>query len=437
MTDHSPTSQVFLLPDLGEGLTEAEIRQWMIAVGDVVTIDQIVVEVETTKVTVEVPCPFAGHVEALHGEAGETIPVGAPLMTVAVTGESSETTPTPPEIHAHSAITPDAVIVGYGSGPVHSSRESRRRRRRDPEAKASVRNVSTTGSPSAKPRVISPSVRRGAREHGLEASLLNGTGPHGLVLRRDLDGAIARTMSETHQTSTMSRVTVGARDSDQTRIPLRGIRRTIADNLSRSTREIPAVTTWVDIDATSLVEARQAAQAADPSHRVSLVAMVAHRAIETLASFPELNASVDMARGEIILHHRVHLGFAVQTDRGLIVPVIRDAQSMSLIELADTFSQLTEGARAGRLGIDQLNGGTFTLNNYGVFGVDGGTPIINYTETGMLGIGRIIDKPWVVAGQLAIRKIAQLSLTFDHRVCDGHTAGGFLRAVADALEQSR
>lgn len=211
------------------------------------------------------------------------------------------------------------------------------------------------------------------------------------------------------------------------------MRGAVADKLSRSRREIPDATCWVDADATELMATRAAMNAAG-GPKVSVLALLARICTAALARHPELNSTVDLAANEIVRLPAVHLGFAAQTERGLMVPVVRDAQTRSAESLSAEFARLTELARAGKLAPADLTGGTFTLNNYGVFGVDGSTPIINHPEAAMLGVGRIIRKPWVHEGELAVRQVVQLSLTFDHRVCDGGTAGGFLRYVADCVE---
>ncbi|MYV61963.1 2-oxo acid dehydrogenase subunit E2, partial [Streptomyces sp. SID4931] len=222
------------------------------------------------------------------------------------------------------------------------------------------------------------------------------------------------------------------------RIPLRGVRGAVADKLSRSRTEIPDATCWVDADATELMAVRAAMNAATgPSAgpKVSVLALLARICTAALARFPELNATVDTEAREIVRLSGVHLGFAAQTERGLVVPVVRDAHTRNAESIGAEIARLTELARTGKLSPAQLTGGTFTLNNYGVFGVDGSTPIINHPEAAMLGVGRIMPKPWVHQGELAVRQVVQLSLTFDHRVCDGGTAGGFLRYVADCVEQ--
>ncbi|TDD50965.1 dihydrolipoamide acetyltransferase family protein [Saccharopolyspora elongata] len=403
-------SAEFALPDLGEGLTEAEIVRWHVEVGDRVEADQVVVEVETAKAVVDVPCPHAGVVETLHGAAGDVLAVGAPLTTIACDDSPHEQHRT--EERAGSGN----VLVGYGTGGTAT-----RRRRRAHTTSRTLRSAepqiaSAAPSPNGAPRVLSPIVRRLAKQHGVDLSNVVGTGPSGVILRRDVDSA--------------ARPEPPRRDGE-IRTPLRGLRGAVADKLARSRREIPDASTWVDVDATRLLEARALLkERAD----ISLLSLIARFCVAGLRRFPELNASVDTERGEIVQFGHINLGFAAQTPRGLMVPVVRDAHEMSTAQLSEAIAHRTVLARAGDLEPKHLTGGTFTLNNYGVFGVDGSTPIINHPEAAILGIGRIIDKPWAHQGELALRKVTQLSLTFDHRVCDGATAGGFLRYIADCAE---
>jgi pyruvate dehydrogenase E2 component (dihydrolipoamide acetyltransferase) len=285
--------------------------------------------------------------------------------------------------------------------------------------------------------VISPLVRRLARENGLDLRTLVGSGPQGLILRSDVEHALrsAHTPVRAPETPLTPHTPVApAHATAGTRVPLRGIRGTVADKLSRSRREIPDATCWVDADATELLHARRAMNATG-GPKISLLALLARICTAALARYPELNSTVDTEAREIVRLDQVHLGFAAQTERGLVVPVVRDAHARDAESLSAEFARLTEAARTGTLTPAELTGGTFTLNNYGVFGVDGSTPIINHPEAAMLGVGRIIPKPWVYEGELAVRQVVQLSLTFDHRVCDGGTAGGFLRHVADCVEQ--
>lgn len=217
-----------------------------------------------------------------------------------------------------------------------------------------------------------------------------------------------------------------------TRIPIRGLRKSVADKLSRSRREIPEATVWVDVDATELISLRAALNADESAPKISLLAMLSRYTILGLRRYPELNARID--GDEIVMSPSVHLGFAAQTDRGLMVPVVRDAQAHTLEQLSAAVAERTRCAREGKLDPADLVGGTFTVNNYGVFGVDGAAAIINHPEVAILGIGRIIQRPWVIDGQIAPRQMTELTLAFDHRVCDGGTAGGFLRFIADCVE---
>ncbi|GHA88151.1 hypothetical protein GCM10010512_19470 [Streptomyces thermoviolaceus subsp. thermoviolaceus] len=492
----------FKLPDLGEGLTEAEIVRWLVQVGDVVAVDQPVVEVETAKAMVEVPCPYGGVVTARFGEEGTELPVGAPLLTVAV-GEPSEAPEPAAEDRADGSGSGN-VLVGYGTGGARAARRRRirpaplapagqaaspaaardtvtaapapaagpassaaapgrasrvARASRAARADAAAASVSQASAPADGPvPVISPLVRRLARQHGVDLRRLTGSGPEGLILRADVEKALrAKEAAGTDGVPAAAPAGIGAAAAGATgavplgtppaarpagvpgtdaggRIPLKGIRGAVADKLTRSRREIPDATCWVDADATELLRTRAAMNAAG-GPKISLLALLARICTAALARYPQLNATVDTEAREVVLLDRVHLGFAAQTDRGLVVPVVRDAHTRNAEALTDEFARLTEAARAGTLTPADLTGGTFTLNNYGVFGVDGSTPIINHPEAAMLGVGRIVPKPWVHEGELAVRQVVQLSLTFDHRVCDGGTAGGFLRHVADCVEQ--
>ncbi|WP_329541221.1 dihydrolipoamide acetyltransferase family protein [Streptomyces sp. NBC_01358] len=456
----------FKLPDLGEGLTEAQIVRWLVEVGDVVAIDQPVVEVETAKAMVEVPCPYGGVVTARFGEEGTELPVGAPLLTVAVgtvdpsgsqtlTGAGSGAGSGAAAVAGSEPSGSGNVLVGYGTGapPV-------RRRRVRPEglsaptasaaapaaalpaeAAVSARVADDVRGPVA---VVSPLVRKLARQHDLDLRQLAGSGPDGLILRADVESAIRSMPSApvaapavTPGASPAGTAGPSARAAGE-RIPLRGVRGAVADKLARSRREIPDATCWVDADATELMAARAAMNGAGgPSAgpKVSVLALLARICTAALARYPELNSTVDTEAREIVRLPEIHLGFAAQTERGLVVPVVRDAQTRNAESIGAEIARLTEAARTGTLKPAELTGGTFTLNNYGVFGVDGSTPIINHPEAAMLGVGRIVPKPWVHEGELAVRRVVQLSLTFDHRVCDGGAAGGFLRYVADCVEQ--
>ncbi|OJF14840.1 dihydrolipoamide acetyltransferase family protein [Couchioplanes caeruleus] len=425
--------QVFRLPDLGEGLTEAEVIQWRVAVGDTVTVDEVVVEVETAKAAVEVPVPFAGTVAVLHAEAGSVLAVGEPLITVAASAAAPDGGSGPAEQYrTEERAGSGNVLIGYGTGHAPASRR-RARRGRTAGTVAGVAAAPVSREPAA-PRVISPLVRKLAREHGVDLAAVV-PGGHGVIRRRDVEEAIAAATGTAAVVATgpaaAARPVAVEAVAGIERIPLRGVRRAVADKLARSRSEIPDATTWVDVDATGLIEAKNALA----DRGVSLLALLARICVAGLRRFPELNSTVDLAAGEILRLPYVNLGFAAQTDRGLMVPVVQGAHLMNAAQLGAELSRLAGLARAGTLPPAAMTGGTFTLNNYGVFGVDGSNAIINHPEAGILGVGRIVDKPWVVDGQLAVRKVTQLSLSFDHRVCDGGAAGGFLRYVADCVEK--
>ncbi|MER7671735.1 dihydrolipoamide acetyltransferase family protein [Kitasatospora sp. NPDC096128] len=433
-----PVVREFRLPDLGEGLTGAEVVRWMVEVGEVIAVDQPVVEVETAKAVVEVPCPYGGVVTARYGAEGEEIAVGAPLVTVAVAsaGGAGDGVPAVPAAVAAVAEV-ERPLVGYG---VLESKGGRRRRvgAAAPVAPVvPVAPVAVAAAPAAPAvpvvvPVISPLVRRLAREQGVDLTALAGSGPDGLIMRADVERAVAAKVAAPVTAAVTAAVAAPAGPDEV--VPLRGLRKAVAEKLSRSHREIPAATCWVDADATELMALRRQLNAS-PGPKVSVLALLARICTVALARFPELNSSVTEDGSGIVRHSAVHLGFAAQGERGLVVPVVRDAHARSTEQLGSELGRLTESARAGSLTPAELTGGTFTLNNYGVFGVDGSTPILNHPEAAMLGVGRIVAKPWVHGGELAVREVTQLSFTFDHRVCDGGTAGGFLRFVADCVEQ--
>jgi 2-oxoisovalerate dehydrogenase E2 component (dihydrolipoyl transacylase) len=486
-------TKVFLLPDLGEGLTEAELVNWLVSVGDEIRVDQPIAEVETAKSMVEVPSPYAGTVSELHGEPGQILDVGKPLISVTplfepVETRQAETKTSPAElVETQPVETKEAetyrteekagsgnVLIGYGTPGGHGQARRTRARRSSSliepvETTPLVESVETKLTTSADDRlllrtrvpgklgaVISPLVRRMAKEHGVDLGGLQGSGDSGLIMRRDVEAAIKplvepvetkpRPLGEPAETKDSTGSTGAAIDPRTGlgiagRTPVRGVRKAVAANMTRSRTEIPEATVWVDVDATALVEIRAGLKKTDPHNTPGLLAFIARFVTAGLKKYPELNmrivTSEDTAGGErqeIVAFDGVNLGFAAQTGRGLVVPSVRNADKLSTRELDAEIKRLTAVAREGKATPAELGSGTFTLNNYGVFGVDGSAAIINYPEVAILGVGRIIDKPWVVNGELTIRKVTELTLTFDHRVCDGGTAGGFLRYVADAIE---
>lgn len=432
------TARVFTLPDLGEGLTDAELVRWLVARGDTVVVDQPIAEVETAKSVVEVPSPFAGVVAALHGDEGKTIAVGAPLLEVE---EASE---------AVAATGSGAVLVGYGTTDVTGSA----RRARVP--------VGSGGRPAAEaavPRIVpvsSPVVRSLARAHGVDLAELRPSGEGGVVTRADVEAAFATgtaavtgsvsasgTASVSGATSLPSTASVAGTASvtgtdARTGLPLRAtepfsrFRRTVAETMSRSRSEIPEATVWVDVDATDLWNGRR--RLAVDGRAPSLLSFIARFALTALARRPELAGRVTADGAGLETFEGVNLGIAVDTPRGLVVPVIRRADALSVRQVDAELDRLARAAREGALPPGELSGSTFTINNYGSLGVDGSAAIINHPEVAILGVGRVLERPWVVEGAIVPRRIAQLSLVFDHRVTDGGVAAGFLREIADAVE---
>jgi pyruvate dehydrogenase E2 component (dihydrolipoamide acetyltransferase) len=370
MTDSArlESQQVFRLPDLGEGLTEAEIVDWRVAVGDGVSVDQVVVEVETAKASVEIPIPFAGTVTSLAARPGQSVSVGEPLITVAAAAGGRG-----------DAGGSGNVLIGYGTSSAGPRRDRTARRPR--QQLAHQASAAATGSDTERVAVVSPLVRRIARESGVDLRLLHGTGPDGLILRRDVEHASgARTPTAGPIAPTPSASGLAQR------IPLQGPRKFIADKLTRSRREIPEATVWVDVDATELLAARSALNTQSPDRPVSVLALISRFVILALRRYPELNGRVE--GDEIVLPSSVNLGFAAQTMRGLVVPVVHDAQTLSTRDLSAALSASTDSARAGTVSPADMTGGTITVNNYGVFGVDGSAAIINHPEIGMVGLPR-------------------------------------------------
>ena len=447
-------SSQFLLPDLGEGLTEAEIVAWLVAPGDVIVVDQVVVEVESAKSIVQLPSPYAGRVETLHGEIGDVVHKGAPLISVAsesVAGVSTDLPELPDVVPGTAIRAPESEPETAGSGAVlvgYGTKESTVRLKRPAVGRFGSRTPSAApvvaGSlldPERHSPVVSPLVRKQAKLHGIDATQLAGSGPGALVLRADVDVAIAALEASLVESAptpasapTPTPLTKPVPELVEGRIPMSGMRKLIAQRLSMSRRTIPEATIWLDVDATELFNAKDRLQKST-GERFSLTALLARFVVAGLAEYPILNSSVDEDASEIVRHGAIGLGLAAQTPRGLMVPVIHDAGSLTTRQLRDRVAEVVVTSEKGDYPAAQLSGGTFTLNNYGAFGVDGSTPIINYPEVAMLGIGRMMDRPWVVDGELAVRKVVTLSFVFDHRVCDGDVASGFLTFVARCVEE--
>jgi 2-oxoisovalerate dehydrogenase E2 component (dihydrolipoyl transacylase) len=396
------TVRDFLMPDLGEGLTEGEINRWLVAEGDVVAVDQPIAEITTEKAVVEVPTPFAGRVAALHGGAGDSIAVGAPLISIEVAASTSE-------------AASGNVLVGYGTS------EAAPRPRRTVAAPPPA----SPGQGAAPP--ASPLVRRLAAELGVDLAGVAGSGPGGIVTRADLERAGNQDGAEA-PAEELDAAVGGVRKA------LTGVDRIAAERLTRSHREAPTATAWLRADATRLMELRAELPAGDSDANVTPFAMILRLCVVAIRQFPRLNAHFDTATNEVVTFTPIHLGAAVQTDRGLVVAVIRDAQTRSLTGIADELQRLAIAARDGSINAAELRGSTFTASNFGAFGVDGGIAIINPPEAAILGVGRISTRPWVVDDYVVPRSIVELSLAFDHRVADGGVAGGFIRHLGDLIE---
>ncbi|TQS28146.1 dihydrolipoamide acetyltransferase family protein [Microbispora sp. KK1-11] len=453
----------FRLPDVGEGLTEAEIVKWHVAPGDAVKINQTIVEIETAKAVVELPCPYEGTVSALMVGEGQTVDVGAPIISVedgadgggAGAGREALADDMVPDVRngAPAKEERQPVLVGYG---VKTSATRRRPRKPATSAPASISAPAAASAPpvppartaapppaapapadavqgngstaSARARVLAkPPVRKLAKDLGVDLTTLTGTGPQGSITRADVEAAVAAPAP----VPAAARREAGAREE---RIPVRGVRKATAQAMVASAFSAPHVTEWLQVDVTETMEAvrRLCTLPEFAEVKVSPLLLVAKALITAVKRHPMVNAT--WTGEEIVVKHYVNLGIAAATDRGLIVPNVKDADAMSLPELARALGELTERARAGKCQPAELSGGTITITNVGVFGVDAGTPILNPGEVAILAVGQIRDMPWVVDGQLAVRKVTTLALSFDHRVVDGELGSYVLRDVGAMLE---
>lgn len=472
----------FKLPDLGEGLTEGEILQWMVKPGDEVKLNQVIVEVETAKAAVEVPSPFAGVVTEIHHEAGATVDVGSPIITFdtdpsagpleeaagnaaagaaanpvessapkeaeAVGSQADVVADTVPRPEADAAGAQGALIgevgpggrtatlVGYGPKSV----TAKRRARTDSPAPASdtppaPKRVSAAqvgeaaASRSGDVSVLAkPPVRKLAKELGVDLASVTGTGPGGTITRTDVEGA----------SSSGPAVSIG-HDGDpasrERRIPIKGVRKHTAAAMVESAFTAPHVTEFITLDMTPTMELRPRVQAMPEFSGVKVTPLlfVAKALLLAISRNPEINATWDEAAQEIVVKDYVNLGVAAATPRGLLVPNIKDADQLSLVELAQALQELTETARAGKTAPTDMTGGTITITNVGTFGVDNGTPILNPGESAILCFGAVRPTPWVVDGQIVPRQVTQLSLSFDHRNVDGALGSQFLSDVARVL----
>jgi 2-oxoisovalerate dehydrogenase E2 component (dihydrolipoyl transacylase) len=415
-------NQIFRLPDLGEGLTEAALIRWLVAPGDTVRVDQPIAEVETAKSVVELPSPFAGTVAALHGTEGDTLAVGAPLLEVTDAAGAVAADVEKEAYRQEERAGSGNVLIGYGT----SGHSGGTRRRKPVRATLAASAVSTSTTNRTGPVAVrSPIVRRLARDEGLDLHSIPATGADGAVTRGDVLRALS-----VRQPATPGELIAGLAVARRERLGM--LRKAVGAKLSRSRAEIPEATVWVDVDATDLWTLR-AAMAVD-GRSPSFTAILAKYVLLALAAYPALGGRLSDDGTELIEFAGVNLGVATDTPRGLMVPVVRNAHELTIAELDAELRRVAESARGGTATPEQLAGSTFTLNNYGSLGVDGSAAIINHPEVAILGVGRMLERPWVVGGEIAPRRIVQLSLVFDHRVCDGGYAAGFLRTIVDAIE---
>jgi pyruvate dehydrogenase E2 component (dihydrolipoamide acetyltransferase) len=441
----------FRLPDVGEGLTEADIVAWHVKPGDLVEDGQIIVEIETAKAVVELPCPWDGTVARLLAEEGQTVEVGVPIIAVEVgTSDSAERASVPAQAAAESIPDDEAgahsVLVGYGVKASATTRRARRTAAGRPET-AEVPTApeepveppevpAEPGVPAA--RVLAkPPVRKLAKDLGISLAALAGSGPDGSITRDDVQRAAETgTPARSAESGNGSRTATSATASGgEERIAVRGVRKHMAAAMVASAFTAPHVTEFLQVDVTETMAAlrriRELPEFAEL--RVSPLLFVARALLVAVARHPLVNSSWDAAAEEIVVKHYVNLGIAVAAERGLIVPNVKRADALTLPELARALQVLTETGRAGKATPADLAGGTITITNVGVFGVDAGTPILTPGETAILAFGQVKDTPWVVDGELAVRKACTLSLSFDHRIVDGELGSAVLRDIGSML----
>ncbi|WP_314455702.1 dihydrolipoamide acetyltransferase family protein [uncultured Microbacterium sp.] len=437
------TDQTFVLPDVGEGLTEAEIVQWRVAPGDTVAVNDVIVEIETAKSLVELPSPYSGTVGELLASEGATVEVGSPIITIG-SADAAPPAPSAPATVPEPSDPGGAVLVGYGTGGAVSSR------RRKPAERPVAASVGV---------VAKPPIRKLARDLGVELSAVTPSGTAGEVTRDDVvkhaeQASVFRNIEtpawgdvreETIEVSApaapapTASAPAQSADAREESIPVRGVRKATANAMTSSAYSAPHVSVWVDVDASRTMELVKRLKASTDfaDVKVSPLLIMARAVIWALRRTPMINAAwVDTDAGaQISVRHYVNLGIAAATPRGLLVPNIKDAQGMNTRELAKALEHLTLTAREGKTSLADQSGGTFTITNIGVFGVDAGTPIINPGEAGIIALGAIRQKPWVVDGEVRPRWVTTVSGSFDHRVVDGDGISRFIADVASVLEE--
>ncbi|MBY6680201.1 2-oxo acid dehydrogenase subunit E2 [Rhodococcus sp. BP-316] len=401
------TVKTFLLPDLGEGLADAELLTWSVDVGDTITLNQTIAEVETAKASVELPSPYAGVVVARHAEEGTTIDVGAPFLDIEVAGPAT-TGPASPETADEAAADarPEPSVEKAESETVEAA----------PTRTPVLVGYGVAEETSSRRPLAAPPVRKEARERGIDLATVAPTGPHGNVTRDDL--AVS-----------------SAPHADEERTPIKGVRKHTAEAMVRSAFTAPHVTEFVTVDVTPMMELLDELKASPllAGVRVTPLALVAKALLIAVREHPSLNSSWDEAANEIVTKKYVNLGIAAATPRGLMVPNIKNAQTLGFRDLCSSLSALTAVAKEGKTGPAELADGTITITNIGVFGIDSGTPILTPGEAAILCFGAVRRQPWEYRGEIALRHVTTLSLSFDHRLVDGEQGSKFLSTVATLL----
>ncbi|MFG3095056.1 dihydrolipoamide acetyltransferase family protein [Streptomyces sp. NPDC048202] len=451
----------FKMPDVGEGLTEAEILKWYVQVGDTVTDGQVVCEVETAKAAVELPIPYDGVVRELRFAEGTTVDVGTSIIAVDVSGGAApEPTPAPAAPAEPAPAAEEAepqgrtpVLVGYGV----AASSTKRRPRKGPEvpvaavAQAVQAELNGHGAAPAAPApapvkerpLAKPPVRKLAKDLGVDLALVTPSGPDGIITREDVHAAVAPAepvVTETPAAAPAPAPAVAVQDSArETRIPVKGVRKATAQAMIGSAFTAPHVTEFVTVDVTRTMKLVEELKQDKEFQglRVNPLLLIAKALLVAIKRNPEVNASWDEAAQEIVLKHYVNLGIAAATPRGLIVPNIKDAQDKTLPQLSAALGELVGTAREGRTSPAAMQGGTVTITNVGVFGVDTGTPILNPGESAILAVGAIKLQPWVHKGKVKPRQVTTLALSFDHRLVDGELGSKVLADVAAILEQPK
>lgn len=429
----------FTLPDVGEGLTEAEIVSWKVKAGDTVTVNQVLVEIETAKSLVELPSPFAGTVSALLVDEGQTVEVGTPIISVDSNGAPAapDLVEAAAEVEAVASIeAPEeksgAVLVGYGSAG-HGT--SRRRKGASPAAPAAQPAAAKALPPSSVPAaaassvIAKPPIRKLAKDLGVDLATVAGTGLAGEITRDDV-------IRQASQASVFRNIQTPEWGTErEERIPVKGVRKAIATAMVQSAFSAPHVSVFSDVNATRTMEfVKRLKNSPDfAGVRISPLLVMAKAVIWAVRRNPTVNSS--WTDKEIVVHHYVNLGIAAATPRGLIVPNIKDAQDLSLLELAVALEQLTITARDGKTQPAEMAGGTITITNLGSYGMDTGTPILNPGEVGIVALGAIKQKPWVVDGEVRPAYVTTVGASYDHRVVDGDVASRFTADIASVLEE--